>query len=101
MYNNGIAPLGMGVGAGVTLPFLEMSLLWVALATFALIACASAVNRTLPKFIVKGQDWPEPKQQNRGPRYSSTGNSGREGGLQVAESARSRVPMRGRWRTRL
>jgi putative flippase GtrA len=66
MYNNGIAPLGMGVGAGVALPFLEMSPLWAALATFALIACASAVNRILPRVIVEGQDWPGPKQRNRG-----------------------------------
>jgi hypothetical protein len=66
MYNNGMAPLGVGVGAGVALPFLEMSLLWVTLATFALIACASAVYRIVPRVIVEGQDWPGPKQRNRG-----------------------------------
>ena len=57
MYNSGVTPLALGVGAGATLPFLDMSPFWIALAMFALIACASAVNRILPRLIVEGQDW--------------------------------------------
>ena len=57
MYNAGVTPLALGVGAGVALPFLDMSPFWIALATFALIACASAVNRILPRLIVGGQEW--------------------------------------------
>jgi hypothetical protein len=51
MYNTGvITPMSsMGLSAGVSLPFLEMSPLWMALALFALIACASAIKRILPR----------------------------------------------------
>jgi hypothetical protein len=34
-----------------------MSPLWLALAAFALIACASAINRIIPRIVVEGQDW--------------------------------------------
>jgi hypothetical protein len=57
MYDKGSAPLGMGLGTGSTLPFLDMSLLWLALATFALIACLSAVNRIWPRVMAHGQYW--------------------------------------------
>ena len=58
MYHaNGVVPLAAGIGAGASLPFLEMSPLWLALALFALIACASAINRILPRILVEGQDW--------------------------------------------
>jgi hypothetical protein len=58
MYHaSGVVPLAAGVGAGASLPFLEMSPLWLALAVFALIACASAINRILPRIVVEGQDW--------------------------------------------
>jgi hypothetical protein len=30
------------------------------LAAFALFACASAVNRVIPRLIVEGQDWKRP-----------------------------------------
>ena len=53
MYNAGaITPMAMGIGAGASLPFLEMSPLWMVLAVFALIACASAINRVLPRLFV-------------------------------------------------
>ncbi|GAA4850430.1 hypothetical protein ACFQ34_26635 [Pseudonocardia benzenivorans] len=59
MYNTGaLTPAAMGVGAGASLPFLEMSPLWWVLAAFALIACGSAVLRVLPRMVVEGQDWP-------------------------------------------
>lgn len=57
MYNSALTPGAMGVGAGASLPFLEMSPLWWILAAFAVIACISAVNRVLPRMIVEGQDW--------------------------------------------
>jgi hypothetical protein len=57
MYNTGVTPLALGVGAGAALPFLDMSPFWLALATFALVACASAINRIVPRLIVGGQDW--------------------------------------------
>jgi hypothetical protein len=65
MYNIGVAPVAMGMGAGATLPFLEMSPFWVVLATFALIACASAIRRVLPKIVVDDQDRRAPDRQGR------------------------------------
>jgi len=55
MYNLGVAPVAMGVGAGATLPFLQMSPFWAVLATFALVACASAIRRVLPRIVADGQ----------------------------------------------
>ncbi|RTL63947.1 MAG: hypothetical protein EKK42_26995 [Pseudonocardiaceae bacterium] len=57
MYNSALTPGAMGVGAGASLPFLEMSPLWWVLAAFAVIACISAINRVLPRMVVEGQDW--------------------------------------------
>ena len=64
MYNTGVTPLALGVGAGATLPFLEMSPFWLALATFALVSCASAVNRIIPRLIAGGQDWDPSKTRD-------------------------------------
>jgi hypothetical protein len=65
MYNLGVAPVAMGVGAGATLPFLEMSPFWVVLATFALVACASAIRRVLPKIVAEDRGRRAPVQRNR------------------------------------
>jgi hypothetical protein len=65
MYNLGVAPVAMGVGAGATLPFLDMSPFWAVLATFALVACASAVRRVLPKIVVEGRTQRAPEQRHR------------------------------------
>ena len=63
MYNANIAPIGMGVGAGAALPFSGMSGFWVILAVFALIACASAINRIVPRIVIEGQDWTGSRQK--------------------------------------
>jgi len=53
MYNtDAIAPMSMGISAGASLPFLDMSPFWIVLALFALIACASAIRRILPRHLV-------------------------------------------------
>jgi hypothetical protein len=65
MYNFGVAPVAMGVGAGATLPFLEMSPFWIVLATFALVACASAIRRVLPKIVVEDRGHQAPVQRDR------------------------------------
>jgi|tagenome__1003787_1003787.scaffolds.fasta_scaffold20019543_2 hypothetical protein len=74
MYHNSIVPMGMGVGAGMTLPFLDMSPLWASMAAFALLATASAVNRIVPRLAPEGQDWSARAQPTR-PRKS--GDHGR------------------------
>ncbi|MDD7941453.1 hypothetical protein PHK61_23810 [Actinomycetospora lutea] len=65
MYNFGVAPLAMGVGAGASLPFLEMSPFWVVLATFALVACGSAIRRVLPRIVVADPAVPAPAERDR------------------------------------
>lgn len=65
MYNFGVAPVAMGVGAGATLPFLEMSPFWLVLATFALVACASAIRRIAPKIVIEDRGHPAAVQRDR------------------------------------
>jgi hypothetical protein len=52
MYNQNVTPLAMGAGGSYGLSFLGMSWFWVWLAVFALIACCSAIRRSLPKFMI-------------------------------------------------
>lgn len=68
MYNLGVAPVAMGVGAGATLPFLQMSPFWAVLATFALVACASAIRRIVPKIVTDGPGAHAPQRRHRGGR---------------------------------
>jgi len=53
MYNHNVTPLAMGVGGSWGSSFFfSMSWFWVVLATFALIACCSAIRRVLPKVMI-------------------------------------------------
>jgi hypothetical protein len=52
MYNHNVTPLAMGVGGTGASFFYSMSWFWVVLATFALVACCSAIRRVLPKVMI-------------------------------------------------
>jgi hypothetical protein len=56
MYNNvNVAPMAMGIGGGSIPLLFGMQPVWAVLAAFAIVACASAVNRILPRMIVERQ----------------------------------------------
>jgi hypothetical protein len=66
MYSTINAPLSLGVGAGIALPWEGLSGFWIVLAIFALVAACSAISRSVPRIIVEGQDWsPEPSAMVR------------------------------------